>query len=85
MEAQPVPVRKPFPFAGDRMTRIPQSQLERLADDVSKDDRLAAYISSAVVMAAILDLRDARARIAELERLSASQEEALQAMERGKL
>lgn len=30
-----------------------------------------------------LDLQDARARIAELERLSASQEEALQAMERG--
>lgn len=67
------------------MTRIPQSQLERLADDVSKDDRLAAYISSAVVMAAILDLRDARARIAELERLSASQEEAMQTFERGEL
>ena len=54
--------------------RISNDQLRRLAKDMVAVPAMAAYVGPEVVIALILDLDDARARIAELERLSASQE-----------
>lgn len=65
--------------------RISDEQLRELAKGMAEDPRYAAFVGSKVVIALILDLDDARARIAELERLSASQATALDLMEAGKL
>lgn len=57
------------------MTRITDSQLSELL----------SVLPRGIPRDLALDLKEARARIAELERFSASQEEALGLMERGKL
>lgn len=54
--------------------RISDEQLRELAKGMADDPRYAAFVGPKVVIALILDLDDARTRIAELERLSASQE-----------
>lgn len=54
--------------------RIADGQLKKLATDLDRFPDNSRFIGHEVVTAAILDLRDARTRIAELERLSASQE-----------
>lgn len=56
--------------------RIPDTNLSEL---------LAVLPEHTIHRDLALDLRDARARIAELEKLSASQEEALSLADRGKL
>jgi len=72
--------------------RITNEQLRELAKGMAEDPRYAGFVGNKVIIACILDLADARsesvkdkARIADLERLSKSQEQALQKMERGQL
>jgi hypothetical protein len=61
--------------------RISDEQLAKLAGDFARNAMLSGFLSYEVVAQGFLDLRDARARIRELEALSASQAETLDAID----
>jgi hypothetical protein len=57
--------------------RVGDWQISFLAKDFEAKPDLAAMVSPEVVANIVLDLRDARARIKELEKINAAQVEAL--------
>lgn len=61
--------------------RVTDEQLTQILDSMWADRNTRGTLKWQIAA----DLRDARARILELERLSASQEEAMAMMERGAL
>lgn len=63
--------------------RIADGQLKKLATDIERFPDNSRFIGHEVVAALVLDLADARTRLSEMERLSASQAEALDMMDRG--